>query len=362
MIDKYAQQPHDVGADGHQHRTTEPQRPLAPAVGRHLRPARPLRTAENETFERWLLHTESLPALPRLPDVYDSAIPPARLAGQRDPRALSAPGFRAYLPPPRTRADTPRHLAPAPAPLGTGTLAAHRAAEQSWEVEWRSRHTAPIVPIPAGYQTYGAAPASMTEAAAVRLATRDHRLFAAIAACAIFLLLAALASVAWAQSGGSLPAFGGSASGAANQNTIVSQPQAPVIATATLAPTPAPTAIPPTPAPTPQPTKPASTSPQPKSASGGIAPTVSALTLACGSPGVGLPLRNTSNTVQSWTLPLPLGVIGNGWTGTLSGTVNPGQTLTLYLWQSGTGKSGTVTAYVRTGATQYPVQLIFGRC
>ena len=118
------------------------------------------------------------------------------------------------------------------------------------------------------------------------------------------------------------------------------------VASPTATATPAPTATPTPKQPTPRPTSPA------------VVPTVSALTLVCGSPGVPLPLHNPGATPQSWTLTLPSGVSTDG----LRGVVNPGKTFTIDLWARSGTRSGTATAYLVSAGQQTPIRLTLPGC
>lgn len=133
----------------------------------------------------------------------------------------------------------------------------------------------------------------------------------------------------------------------------------------TATPMPAPTATPvPTQVPTPAPTKtpaPARPTPTPVPPSA-LAPTVRSLTLACAAPGATLPLRNTTGSVQAFTLQAPQGVLVNGWGGQVAGTVNPYQTLLLHVWHDATvsGSSGVLT--LTGGGHTASVRLAFSQC
>ncbi len=91
-------------------------------------------------------------------------------------------------------------------------------------------------------------------------------------------------------------------------------------------------------------------------------PTVSWLRLSCGAPGVALPLRNPSSAVQSWSMALPAGVVASGWTGTVRGTVSPGRTLTLLLWQTAGSQAGSSLLTVQSAGQLSTVQLSLGTC
>jgi hypothetical protein len=75
-----------------------------------------------------------------------------------------------------------------------------------------------------------------------------------------------------------------------------------------------------------------------------------------------LPLYNAGGVVQSWRIALPPDVAGNGWIGTLTGTVNPGNTLTLHLWQMPGSPRTPETIYVQSAGQQTAVHLNFAAC
>jgi hypothetical protein len=150
---------------------------------------------------------------------------------------------------------------------------------------------------------------------------------------------------------------------------VVSTPLPATTIAPTLVPTPAPTATPvPTQAPTPVPTDtpaPASPTPIPTVQApipSGIAPTVSTLTIACSAPGASLPLHNASSTAQSFAIPVPPGILVNGWTGQVVGTVNPYKTLVLYVWRDTGTQGSSALLSVTSGGQASTVRLIFGAC
>jgi hypothetical protein len=123
---------------------------------------------------------------------------------------------------------------------------------------------------------------------------------------------------------------------------LAASPTVAPVPTATAAPMPTSTPRSPTPHPTAPP----------------VTPTVSALTLTCGSPGVVLPLYNSGAAPQSWTLTLPTGVSTDG----LRGVVNPGKTYTIDLWALPGTRSGSATAYLVSAGHRAPIKLTVPGC
>jgi hypothetical protein len=132
----------------------------------------------------------------------------------------------------------------------------------------------------------------------------------------------------------------------------------------TLTPTPAPTATAITPlAPAPVPTRAPAPTPTPLAQiSSGVAPTVSALTIACSAPGASLPLHNNSASMQAFTFAVPQGVVVNGWTGRVSGAVSPGQTMVFHVWHVSGARGAGVPLTVSSAAHSYTVRLYLQPC
>ena len=198
-----------------------------------------------------------------------------------------------------------------------------------------------------------------------RFVRSDRAIWIALVVCVLLLLTAS-----WLAATGILSLNGltmrpdGSSGLAATVSTpaptTVPTPAPTPMPTDTAVPTPEPT-VAPTPIPTSVPTKaaaPVSPSPTP----GGISPTGSSLTLSCSAPGADLPLHNASSAVQSFTIAVPVGVVVNGWTGQVYGTVDSTQTLVVHVWHVSGARSTSAPLTITSAGHSAAVRLTFQVC
>jgi hypothetical protein len=289
--------------------------------------------ADAEELDRWLSHAALLEGLPALP-TEPAATTYADLPASDWDHAIPGGSSQTRLP-----AVPRRH------PATTQALSA-------WTSERNpSRVTTAYSP------SNTAQPAAMTGSMnARRLARTDRRIFAALCACAVALLGTAIVLMWFVPAQPRFARLG--APVAIHHATATAQQQASVTAqaTATTQPTAQPIATQAIMTPT------LAIVQTPVKTTPAVVPTVQALTLACSAPGADLPLHNTGTVPLAWSIAVPAGVLINNWSGQVGGTVDPGSTLTMHVWQTPGAHSGPVSLSVRSGTTASPVRLIWRAC
>jgi hypothetical protein len=341
----------------------------APALRRALADERAVRClaklhADMGALAGWLARSSATDGLPPLPSLAE----PSAL-GMAWEGAAAGPALAPRLtrPTPTPPPDTSLFTGAAPASHGTTKA----ALPSVWRPQLEDS------PAPPTAKSEADEPWQDDPTAATAL--RKRRLFATLVACVLLALALAGAGRLWwnAQSAASTSATvsaapttqqdAGVASSAASPAAIPTEPTA----TEKVMPaTPAPTSVPAAQAPAPSPTRaptavraaPATAATTPTAgaatADAAVVPTVSSLAVACGAPGVALPLHNPSGTALAWSLVLPPGVVASG----TQGMVNPGKTLTIFLQQTSGGPSSHAVLYVESGGRQTPVYLTLSGC
>lgn len=205
-----------------------------------------------------------------------------------------------------------------------------------------------------------------------RVARLDRRALAVVLACVVLLLLGAAAPLVWAgyfagtiaQTPVNPPQINAPAPTLPPTSIPTSPPaptqaptQAPTIAPSPTAPPPRPTATPrPAPVATPVPVVP----PPPLIQSGPLA-APARLALACGSPA-SLPFHNTSDALLPWSVTTPPGVLVNGWSSGVRGTIAPGGTLVLAVTERPGTAGGSGRLLLLAPDARLAVTLAFASC
>lgn len=339
----------------------------APVLRRALADDRSVRCLANlhadmGALAGWLARSSATDGLPPLPS----------LAG---PSALGLP-MKGTAAGPANASHQPLSTPPPPPATGPSlgaTPASPTMRRSAPHSVWRPQLE--DVPAPPTAKSEADEPWLDDPAAAATL--RKRRRFATLVACVLLGLAVAGAGRLWWNA----QAAAAPASPSVNTAPTAQQDAGVASTTAipTSVPTTEPTAVPTTPRPAPTsvpaaqapvPTRvptivhaaPATTTQAPTAGSAptgaAVVPAVSGLTVACGAPGVALPLYNAGSTTLAWSLVLPPGVVASG---TL-GLVNPGKTLTIFIQQTSAEPNNHAVMYVQSGGRQTPVYLTLSSC
>lgn len=260
----------------------------------------------------------------------------------------------------------PSSLAGLP-PLDRPLLPERAPATTRWPAPHQDTPTAPQLVASPQRMPAGATPAIDR----ARVARLDRRAFAVVVACVLLLLLGAAAPFALAQYAASPGAAQAQVSQPAMSAPIPTSPPAPTLGptlvptqppVATQVPTVAPTPKPTT-APTPRPTNPPQPTPTPVPAviSSGALAAPARLTLVCGT-STSLPIYNTSNATIGWSVVPPPGVLVNGWSARVQGTLAPRGALVLAVVERPGTRGGTAHLVFTSQGQSLAVALALASC